>query len=139
MTETSALRPWELFANSMADCGALRATLRAKADDMGRVQAALIDQAASLSQAWFARRREGAAATQAAALAMCDAADMMEAGRIYQQWLSASLERLVADGVDTQTRIAGMAQLILDATPAAAQEVEPAAPAPVEAQGRRAA
>ena len=123
----------------MADCRALRPTLRARAGDMGRVQVELIDQAASLSQAWFARRRESAAATQAAALAMCDAADMIEAARIYQQWLSSSLEQLVADGVETQTRMAGMAQLVLGATPGAPPAAEPAAPAPAEAPGRRAA
>src|SRR5260221_161952 len=100
--------PWRARAGwRWSGCRSARPTLRARADDMGRVQAELIDQAASLSQAWFARRREGAAAAQTAALAMCDAADMMEAGRIYQQWLSGSLERLVADGVETQTRIAG--------------------------------
>jgi hypothetical protein len=138
MTENTASRPWELFAGAMAGFDGARPTWRAKTDELCRAQAELLEQAASLSQTWFARCREGAAATHRAALGLCDAADMMEAGKIYQQWLAGSFERLVADGVETQRHVAGMAQLMLGAMRATAAPATEA-PASEAAAGRRAA
>jgi len=140
MTDNTAMRPWDLFARAVAETGALHPALRAQTEELCRIQAALCDHASAMAEAWLSRRRESAAATQTAALAMCDAASPMDAGRAWQQWLSGSLERLVADGVDAQARVAGMAQLMLGAMPhtmPSAPQAEPA-PATIPAERRAA-
>ena len=141
MTDKSFLKS-NAMPNFWLGSDELRNFSRQQTATFWKAQSKLLDNFESLTTAWVARRRAAAEAALDAAERICECDDMAKVGEIYNEWLSASVERMNAEAkalaessVSALKEIAGT----VEATGQAAAEVSPfKSPAP-QREPRRAA
>jgi hypothetical protein len=115
MTESQFTpNPFEMMGRMFGESGEVRASLGRQAEGFWHAQSEILEGLESLTRAWFQRRQQSTAEALAAARAMSGSTNAAEAMQAYQRWLQGSVERLTADGVETQAQLMKLSQAWLD-------------------------
>jgi hypothetical protein len=115
MTESQFTpNPFEMLGRMFGESGEVRASLGRQAEGFWRAQSEILEGLEGLTRGWFQRRQQGTAEALAAARAMSGSTNAAEAMQAYQRWLQGSVERMTADGVETQAQLMKLSQAWLD-------------------------
>jgi hypothetical protein len=113
MTE-SQFNPMEMLGRMFGESGEARASLGRQAEGFWNAQSQILDGLEGLNRAWFQRRQQGISEALAAAKAISGSSNLAETMEAWQRWLQGSLERLGADGVESQAQLMKLSQAWLD-------------------------
>ncbi len=109
-----------------------RKNAKQSAERFWQAQSKILDNFESLSDAWLQRRKHGTAEALATATRICECKDPQEIGGIYNEWLSRSLDRWVADGRAISEQSMQVLQQVIETAEALTPKSDSKAPAQVE-------